>query len=140
MYTIQQHEFIELKRLFDQNDPHQGAEYLTLLFNSALSQCLTTDYNGQMDMDSPFKVGNGLKFEQQTAGYEPKLEIDETILTLISELSHSVMGLLEMHEKDGKHIPKIISTREQYEEMKPEMDEKERVLVHTTFDKALNVL
>ncbi len=140
MYTIQQHEFIELKRLFDQNDPHMGAQYLTELFTKSLADCLTTDYNGQQDIDSPFKAGEGLAFNSQTSGYEPTLQIDDHILTLLTEMAGKVEMLQRMHAPDGKHIPTIISTKEQYEKMKPEMDEKERVLVHTTFDKALNVL
>jgi len=140
MYTIQQHEFIELKRLFDQNDPYMGAQYLTELFTKSLADCLTTDYNGQMDIDSPFKAGVGLKFNSHTAGFEPTLQLDDEWMDTILQMSEQIKTLQKMHADDGNHIPKIISTKEQYEEMKPEMDEKERVLVHTTFDKALNVL
>jgi len=61
----------------------------------------------------------------------------------IKFLNDKVIKLESMHSNDDKsqkHIPSIISTKEQWEEMRPEMKKKDRVLVHTTFDKALNVL
>jgi len=61
--------------------------------------------------------------------------------TTIDELLERIRFLEDMHKKSPvDHVPEIISTREQYEEMKPTMDKEDRVIVHTTFDKALKVL
>ncbi|KKL99242.1 hypothetical protein LCGC14_1816410 [marine sediment metagenome] len=147
MYTIQSHEFEELKRLFDQNDTYEGPLFLTRIINRIISESFTENYQGQAGLPAPFAVGQGLKLESEYSGYEPVLELDDKTIKFLTTMKDQLAHLFEqydilreMHTVEGAHIPTIISTKEQYEEMKPHMDKEERVLVHTTFDKALNVL
>ncbi len=120
---------------------------------------MTENFSGDEQYSAPFTVGHGLSLTQEYygEGYKPTLELDDEnairvdpeLIYKLEETSREIMNLksqvgrLEaMHSEDSElaHIPTIITTKEQHAAMKEEMDAKERVLVETTFDKAMTVL
>ena len=159
MRTIYEHEFAQLKEFFDKNDTYSGAQYLTQMFEQFLENCMTENYQGDPQHAAPFDVGPGLCLTQEYygEGYKPVLSLEsedaigldpelikglEKMAQEIVNLKSKVGRLEAMHDDDSDlaHIPRIISTKEQYEAMKDEVDAEERVLVTTTFDKAMSVL
>lgn len=149
MYIIPQYEFGQLKDCFDQNDCFNGATHLSKILNDSIEMAFHPDQYGN-DYQQPLVACDGIKitstsnhWESAGIGLAPDfLRSIENMAKEIESLRATVNNLESMHDdgKSLKHTPTIISTKKQYEEMKPEMDKKERVLVHTTFDKALNVL
>jgi len=147
-HQITDYEFGQLKHFFDQNDLFGGAAFFNQLLEQWQEDLYKKDYNGEMLYHLPFECGEGIEMEydQNNTNNKPVLRVNpetvewEDYAKTIDELLNRIHALEIMHKPEGDHVPKIISTKEQYEEMKPQMDEKERVLVHTTFDKALNVL
>ena len=138
---------LQLKLFFDQNDLSGGAIFLNQLLEQWQEDLYKKDYSGEVLFHLPFECGEGIELEYNNNTYDkPVLQIKaETVewkdyATTIDELLGRISTLENMHQQEGEHIPTIISTKEQYEEMKPRMDKEDRVLVHTTFDKALNVL
>ncbi len=150
-HTITDYEFGQLKNFFDQNDLFNGASFLNELLNHWMEDLYKKDYNTEMLYHLPFECGEGIELshDDQNTMNKPVLRFDKEYINwdeyakTIDELLERISVLESMHNNDDtslKHIPSIISTKEQWEEMKPEMKKKDRVLVHTTFDKALNVL
>lgn len=150
-YKISNYEIDEFKRELEetQGDSNVIANRVTLWLDSHIADCLKTSYDGETLYDAPFVTGEGMCLEQSVNSFEsPTIQLDPDFLEAISnmakeieKLAGQVDALTAMHTKGSTlHVPEIISTKEQYEEMKPMMDEEERVLVHTTFDKALSVL
>lgn len=151
-YKFTQGDFEQLKRFFDQNDTYGGAEWLNQMIETWFEESLTESYSGEVLYNIPFNASMGLEFNQPSqlsqkdpASYHarPAIGLSEEVLHTLEKvhvLEERVKELEGMHTENGDHIPTIISTKEQYEEMKPHMDEKDRVLVHTTFDQAMNVL
>lgn len=151
-YKFTENDFQQLKYFFDQNDLYGGASWLTQMMDNWLEEYFTESYSGEILYNLPFHASEGVTFEQPSTlnnvdpnSYHDKPEIGLTeevlqTLELVHKLNERIQELEKMHTEDGKHIPTIISTKEQYEEMKPHMNEKDRVLVHTTFDQAMNVL
>lgn len=147
-HKITDFEFGQLKTFFDQNDLNGGACFFNQLLELWQEDLYKKDYSGETLFHLPFECGNGieLKYNDGNTLDKPVLQLEaETVewtdyATTIDELLERISVLENMHQQEGEHVPTIISTKEQYEEMKPRMDKEDRVLVHTTFDKALNVL
>ena len=147
-HSITDFEFGQLKNFFDQNDLYGGASFLDKLLTDWMEDLYKKDYNGEVLYHVPFECGDGITMEHNPndTNTKPILQLErETVdwddyAKVVTELLERIRVLEKMHTEIGGHIPTIISTKEQYEEMKPKMDKEERVLVHTTFDKALNVL
>ena len=157
MHRFTNYEFEQLKEHFDKNDTYGGAEFLTLLFEKFLENSMTENYMGDPDAQhsAPFEVGQGLCLTQEYygEGYKPTLaidtddikhaiSIDPELIEALGMMRERIERLEAMHDEDSDfaHIPRIISTKEQYEAMKDEVDAEEQVLVTTTFDKAMSVL
>ncbi len=125
------------------------ADKINLWLDSYIQDCLKPNYVGETLYHAPFKTGEGVALvaDPNTSWEVPLLQIDPVLLEGIAKMAEELeniglrMERLEsMHSGVIAHIPEIISTREQYEEMKPRMNKEDRVIVHTTFDKALSVL
>jgi hypothetical protein len=139
---------------FDQNDCSGGAYFLEQLFESYIEDSWKKEYSGECLYHLPFDVGEGLcmEYNPNSTYDKPKLSIDD--LNFSDELNKEIMNVLQqgqdllervrslekMHSEDGDHFPPIISTKEQYEEMKDTFDKERKVLVKTTFDRAMDVL
>ena len=149
MYTIPQHEFEQLKDNFDKNDCGIGSQKLSQIINDAIEMAFKPDQFGN-NYQQPLVAWDGIEITTpsnywETPGISLAPEFLESIKLMAKEIEHlktKMNVLTRMHDSSShvQHSPKIISTKEQWKEMQPEMDEKERVMVHTTFDKALNVL
>ena len=149
MYTIQQHEFEQLKDNFDKNDCYTGSQKLSQIINDAIEVAFKPDQYGN-NYQQPLVASDGVEIITNCNTWEaPGISLAPEFLDAIDNMAKQIeclndkVNMLEsMHNEQSTidHVPAIISTKEQYEEMKPRMDEKDRVLVHTTFDKALNVL
>ena len=149
MYNIPQHEFEKLKNHFDLNSCFEGSEQLSKIINDVIEMAFKPDQYGQnfsqplVTMGELEIVGAQNTWETPSIGLSPEfLKSIENMAKEIQSLRETINTLESMHNEfsDIDHAPTIISTKEQYEEMKPKMDKEERVFVHTTFDKALNVL
>lgn len=148
MYNIPQHEFEELKECFDKNDCYTGTTKLAQIINDSIESAFKPDQYGN-NYQQPLIACQGVEIASTANSWEsPTISIDPDLLESISnmaeqvqKLTNEVENLKAMHSEDSViHTPKIISTKEQWEEMRPDMDAEERVIVHTTFDKALSVL
>jgi len=151
MYNIPQHEFEQLKDFFDKNDCFNGATHLSKIMNDTIEMSFHPDQYGN-NYQQPLIACEGIEiianpnntWESPGISLAPEfLDAIDNMAKEIKFLNDKVIKLESMHSNDDKsqkHIPSIISTKEQWEEMRPEMKKKDRVLVHTTFDKALNVL
>jgi len=123
------------------------ADKINLWLDSYIQDCLKPNYVGETLCNAPFKAGEGMVMHSPNTWETPAVQIDPVLLEGIAKMAEELeniglrMERLEsMHSGVIAHIPEIISTREQYEEMKPRMNKEDRVIVHTTFDKALSVL
>ena len=138
MYISQQ-EFEQLKEFFDKNKPYEGANFLTSLINRSADWL--SDYN------RPVKAAEGLQFGldpyscNAAIGLAPdvldKLACVSDLQNQVGFLKAAVADLQKMHQEGGNHIPPIISTKEQAVALQEKLGKEERVLIHTTFDKAL---
>ena len=148
-YQITPNDIDQLKNVIEttDGDSYAIANQVQLLLDNHARECLQPSYQGEQLYDAPLKTGEGLVLECTNNWETPIISIEQDLLNGLEKLFETVENItLRMERLEGMHngvidhIPEIISTREQYEEMKPEMDKEDRVLVHTTFDKALSVL
>ena len=154
---ITQFDFEELKRYFDQNDTYGGANYLSGLLrrHGGCAADLIQQYQGT-HMQTNYSAGQGLTLHQfhngfedvQTLGVDPSLLDDiyraqvaiPALENTVFELQEEVRRLKDMHTEGGEHIPTIISTVEQVREMQDKIDAEEKVLVETSFSRAMEII
>lgn len=148
-YQISPYEIDNFKTELAQteNNSQVIADKINLWLDSHLKDCLKPSYQGETLYSAPFLAGEGVVIDSPNTWDTPVLRVDPNLLEGIAKMVEELeniglrMDRLEsMHNGVIAHIPEIISTREQYEEMKPRMNKEDRVIVHTTFDKALSVL
>ncbi len=158
-------EFQELKRYFDQNDTIGGAQFLTQLmqeYSISGSGCAAEELIAGYSYDNPTVVysapiaGQGLIIhdfhdghqQRKSIGIDPMLMMQAQDASRLAadlqaelyELRDKVQQLTDMHSGNADHTPTIISTREQWEEMKDKIEEDEKVYVETAFSRAMGVL
>ena len=107
-------------------------------------------------MQTNYSAGQGLTLHQfhngfedvQTLGVDPSLLDDiyraqvaiPALENTVFELQEEIRRLKDMHTEGGEHIPTIISTVEQVREMQDKIDAEEKVLVETSFSRAMEII